>query len=84
MILSGVLAAGTAALNTPPPTDAPDTELLEFLGSYETANGRWVDPTTLDGDTGRPASPATAEPAPPSAPLPAPPRATHRPSENRP
>jgi len=83
MILSGVLAAGTAVLNTPP-ADAPDAELLEFLGSYETANGKWVDPTTLDGDAAKPASRATAEPAPPPAPVPAPPRPANRPSENRP
>lgn len=65
MILSGVLAMGTAATGAAKPADPPDTELLEFLGTYETAGGKWVDPTTLNGDTSKPAPPATAEPAPP-------------------
>lgn len=65
MILSGVLAAGTAATGAATPADPPDTELLEFLGSYETAGGKWVDPTTLNGDTVKPAPTSTAEPAPP-------------------
>jgi hypothetical protein len=55
LLLSGVLAAATAA----PPKDAPDPELLEFLGTYETAGGQWIDPQTLDDDT------RSAPPAPP-------------------
>lgn len=27
---------------------APSLELLEFLGSFETADGQWVDPTELE------------------------------------
>lgn len=65
MILSGVLAAGTAATGTARPADPPDTELLEFLGGYETTGGKWIDPTTLNGDTGKPAPTSTAAPAPP-------------------
>ncbi len=28
--------------------DAPSMELLEFLGSWETDDGEWVDPALLD------------------------------------
>jgi hypothetical protein len=28
--------------------EAPSAELLEFLGSFETASGQWLDPTQLD------------------------------------
>jgi len=28
--------------------------LLEFLGEWETADGKWVDPTTLEGATAAP------------------------------
>lgn len=27
--------------------EAPSLELLEFLGSFETADGQWLDPTQL-------------------------------------
>lgn len=30
-----------------PADDAPDIELLEFLGSWESANGEYVDPMEL-------------------------------------
>jgi hypothetical protein len=46
VILSGVLAAGTAA----PAADAPDPEMLEFLGAFETRDGQWLDPLTLDDE----------------------------------
>lgn len=28
--------------------EAPSPELLEFLGSFESADGQWLDPTQLD------------------------------------
>ncbi|GAB4300371.1 MAG: hypothetical protein Kow0096_20380 [Thiohalomonadaceae bacterium] len=28
--------------------EAPSPELLEFLGSFETADGQWLDPMDLD------------------------------------
>jgi hypothetical protein len=28
--------------------EEPSQALLEFLGSFETADGRWLDPTDLD------------------------------------
>jgi len=45
MILTVVLAAGVAA---PPESDPPDTELLEFIGTFESSDGQWLDPLTLD------------------------------------
>jgi len=48
MILTTVLAAGAV------PTEAPDADMLEFLGTYETSDGKWIDPTTLDDSAGEP------------------------------
>ncbi|MEE4375889.1 MAG: hypothetical protein V2J55_00025 [Candidatus Competibacteraceae bacterium] len=31
-------------------TDVPSMELLEFLGEWETADGQWLPPTSLDTD----------------------------------
>ena len=28
--------------------DVPSMEMLEFLGRWETANGKWVDPTRMN------------------------------------
>lgn len=38
-----MLAAWLAAMAAAP----PDPELLEFLGTFETADGEWVDPLAL-------------------------------------
>ena len=38
----------------PAPRETPSVELLEFLGEWETADGKWVDPTTLEGATAAP------------------------------
>jgi hypothetical protein len=43
LLLTGLLAAGVEPAAGAP----PDPELLEFLGSFETA-GRWLDPLVLD------------------------------------
>jgi len=42
MILTTLLASG------PAPADAPEPELLEFLGTFETTEGKWLDPLILD------------------------------------
>lgn len=44
LLLSGLLATGSA---NPPPEPA-DLEMLEFLGTFETQGGKWLDPLTLD------------------------------------
>lgn len=48
MILTVLFAAGLD------PAAAPDAELLEFLGSFESKDGggQWVDPMILDEDVG--------------------------------
>lgn len=55
----GLLAAGGALGDNSAPVsptasaapDAPSAELLEFLGSFTTADGRWVDPMALADGT---------------------------------
>lgn len=42
MILTTLLATATV------PAAAPEPELLEFLGGFETADGKWLDPQLLD------------------------------------
>jgi len=42
MILTTILATSVAGNETPEP------DLIEFLGKFETSDGRWVDPTSLD------------------------------------
>ncbi|WP_127477779.1 hypothetical protein [Sulfurivermis fontis] len=42
-LLALLLAAPLAAEE-----EAPSPELLEFLGSFESADGQWLDPTQLD------------------------------------
>jgi hypothetical protein len=44
LLLTGLLAAGSSA----PPPEPADLEMLEFLGSFETQGGKWVDPLSLD------------------------------------
>lgn len=39
-----LLAAGTAAGDTPPPAD-----FLEFLGEWEDSQGNWQDPAMFNG-----------------------------------
>ncbi|ULA60917.1 MAG: hypothetical protein LZF60_270245 [Nitrospira sp.] len=33
-----------------PPAEEPDTELLDFLGSWQDEDGHWVDPFTVTND----------------------------------
>lgn len=42
MALAIVIAVPTQA------EEAPDMELLEYLGSWETANGKYIDPMELE------------------------------------
>ncbi len=50
MLLTVLLATGAD------PAAAPDAELLEFLGSFESrdsgGDGQWLDPMILDEDVG--------------------------------
>jgi len=48
VLLTAVLAAGSAA---PTEAEPPDAELLEFLGAFETADGQWLDPLVLDNES---------------------------------
>jgi hypothetical protein len=41
-------AAGGARPEAPPPESPPSVELLEFLGAWETDEGRWIDPMLFD------------------------------------
>lgn len=54
-----LLAAADPDRGKPP--DPPSLELLEFLGDFQTPDGRWLDPTELDDDRDpqdRPTAPA--------------------------
>ncbi|OYV76420.1 MAG: hypothetical protein B7Z66_08730 [Chromatiales bacterium 21-64-14] len=62
-LLGSLLAPYAAAAQLPDarrpppiaaPAPAPDERLLEFLGSFETADGRWIDPGALDREDRRP------------------------------
>ncbi len=44
LVLAVLLLAAPVAAED----EAPSLELLEFLGSFETAEGQWLDPTQLD------------------------------------
>jgi hypothetical protein len=48
VLLTAVLAAGSAA---PTAAEPPDAELLEFLGKFETVDGKWLDPLVLDDES---------------------------------
>jgi len=50
ILLTAVLAAGTA---TPTEAEPPDAELLEFLGTFETTDGKWLDPLVLGDESGK-------------------------------
>ena len=51
--LSLFLATGATAAEKAPPL--PDQDMLEFLGSFETAQGKALDPFLLDADFRKPA-----------------------------
>ena len=57
LLLSGLLAAGSGnALPEP-----ADLEMLEFLGAFETKDGKWVDPVSLDDRAPEKPQPAREE-----------------------
>lgn len=60
------------------PADEPDGELLDFLGSWQVEDGRWVDPFIMTDD--RAASPP-ADPKPKHNGMPA---ATRKPAQETP
>jgi len=57
LLLTGLLAAGSS---NPPPEPA-DPEMLEFLGSFETRDGKWVDPLSLNDREPEKTKPAREE-----------------------
>ncbi len=57
LLLTGLLAAGSS---NPPPEPA-DLETLEFLGTFETQGGQWLDPLSLDDREPEKAKPAHTE-----------------------
>lgn len=46
----GAMAIANAAPHDPTP--APDTDFLEFLGSWHTGDDRWIDPFQVDETPG--------------------------------
>jgi len=61
LVFTGFFATGLSHAADPP----PDMDMLEFLGHFETADGRWLDPLTLGEHTVEPAKPAPQEKQPP-------------------
>jgi len=47
-VLLAWASAGAGAATANNKEQLPDLELLEFLGSFETADGEWVDPMEID------------------------------------
>jgi hypothetical protein len=67
LLLTGLLAAGSS---NPPPEPADKVhcanngawmEMLEFLGTFETRDGKWIDPLSLDDHEPEQPKPARAE-----------------------
>jgi hypothetical protein len=44
LLLSSLLASASVS----PPPEPVDMEMLEFLGTFETQSGQWVDPLSLE------------------------------------
>ena len=60
LLLLFCLAVGVAEAAPALPIEAPDAELLDFLGSWQDEDGRWVDPFAVTND------PVTQPPVEPS------------------
>ncbi len=54
LLILPVCTAGAAVKGAPP----PDPELLEFLGTFETAGGKGIDPLLLEKEPRKPAAPS--------------------------
>jgi len=48
MLLAGSLLVGVVAAAPSDSETSPDMEFLEFLGSWQTRDGHWVDPLQVD------------------------------------
>jgi len=57
LLLTGVLTAG----NVHPPSEPADMEMLEFLGAFETRDGKWLDPLSLEDRDAEQAKPMREE-----------------------
>lgn len=59
MLLFCLVVGVAEAASVPAPlAEKPDAELLDFLGSWQDEDGRWVDPFTMtDGSAAPPAKP---------------------------
>lgn len=57
LLLTGLLAAGSSQ----PPPEPADLEMLEFLGSFESRDGKWLDPLSLDDREPEKSKPAREE-----------------------
>ncbi len=50
-LIATLLMATIVAAEPRPTEDLPAIELLEFLGTWETTLGEWIDPTSLTDET---------------------------------
>lgn len=60
LVFTGFFATGFSHATEP----APDMEMLEFLGRFETADGHWMDPLSLDDRVAEPARTTPQDPRP--------------------
>jgi hypothetical protein len=51
VLIAATLCVLPAAAIAEDAADAPDMQLLEFLGEWETAQGKWIDPMDLPSDS---------------------------------
>lgn len=56
LLFTGLLATGSAK-----PAEAADMEMLEFLGNFETRDGQWLDPLSLEDRDSRQSTPEREE-----------------------
>lgn len=50
LVLGGLLIAQVVTASPRDAEPAPDMEFLEFLGSWQTHDGKWVDPLHVEDD----------------------------------
>lgn len=61
LVIGLVVAVATSEPQIVESDPLPEIELLEFLGSWETASGEWVDPTVWADEPEVPAEPLEEE-----------------------